>query len=77
MTRVGVALELIEHGPAVDVGKRQVQQHGAWLELTRQHHRGAPLQGHDALEPAFPRRIQENASEDRVVLDDQRALIIA
>ncbi len=75
VARGEVVLEPVEHAPAVDVGQEDVQRQGVRLVLARQGQGGGAERGDQTLEALLAGRLQQDAGEAQVVLDDQQHAI--
>ena len=72
VARARVALEPVEHLPAVDDGQLDVERDGVGLELVGERQAGVAAVGDDHLEAALARQAHEDAGELHVVLDDEQ-----
>ena len=72
MTRGGVMLEAVENRPAGHVGQIDIERDSARGKLACQCQRGAATQGDEDLDAAVVRKVEEDAGESDVVLDDQQ-----
>ena len=67
-----VVLEPLQHAPAVDVGQEDVQRDGVGLVLARHGQGGGAERRDQPLEALLAGRVQQEAGEAQVVLDDQQ-----
>ena len=74
--RPGLALELVEQRPAVDVGQPDVERDRIGDELPRQRQSLGAGPRDQALEAAIAGQAEQNAREGRVVLDDQSDAVV-
>ena len=75
VSRLGVLLQLAEHGPPEHVGEEHVEGHGHRSELARQGQRFAAPHGHEHFEALVVRQIHEDPRVVRIVLDDEQRRI--
>ena len=75
VARGEVGLQALEHAPALHVGQEDVERHHRRLVLAHHGERARAGAAHHALEALLPRRVEQDAREAEVVLDDQEDLV--
>ena len=71
----GIVLQQIEHGPAVHVGKLQVERDQLRQLIFDEAERCAGVGCNDRLKPAVMSELDQDARELRIVLDEKRDVI--
>ena len=72
VTRLRIALELVQDRPAEHVGQEHIERHGSRLVLTREREGIGAVLGDDALEAAVAREVEQHTRVMRIVLDDEQ-----
>ena len=75
--RVRIALQKIEERIAVHVGQSDIERDRVGPEAFGQRHNRGAFAGDDALEPGFPRHVEQDRGEALIVLHDQNDGIAA